>query len=65
MLTRRGEVARRTSEVLDAFGADTVVAVGGRGVVGSEVVAQLEADGCEVGRVAGDDRFATAAVFAE
>lgn len=65
VLTHRDEVPRRTREALDAFGAHTVVAVGGEAVVGPDVVAQLEADGYEVERVAGSDRFATAAAFAE
>lgn len=65
VLAHRDEVPRRTLEALDAFGARTVVVVGGRAVVGPEVVAQLEAEGYEVDRVAGGDRFGTAAAFAE
>jgi putative cell wall-binding protein len=65
LLTRPHEVPARTLEALEAFGTHTVVAVGGEAVIGSAVVEQLEAEGYEVERVAGSDRYDTAAAFAE
>lgn len=53
---------RRELQRLGALGA---VIVGGPAVVGEAVVRELEAEGLEVRRVGGDDRFATAAAVAE
>lgn len=65
VLTHRDKVPRRTLEALDAFDTHSVVVVGGPAVIGPQVIAQLEAEGYGVERVAGDTRFETAAAFAE
>ncbi len=53
---------RRELERMGALGA---VIVGGPGIVDEAVAEQLEAEGLEVRRIGGDDRFTTAAAVAE
>ncbi|HAS12835.1 MAG TPA: hypothetical protein DCS55_20355 [Acidimicrobiaceae bacterium] len=54
-----------TSEALSELGADRVLVLGGEAAIGAAVEAQLVADGYDVSRTAGTDRFDTAAQLAE
>lgn len=53
-----------TREELARLGVRRVVLLGGESALGPDVVAELEDDGLEVDRVAGPDRFGTAAEVA-
>lgn len=65
LLTRRGEVPMPTHAALQELGVSEVVLLGGTAVIASVVEDQLAAGGTyEVIRIAGDDRFETAAVLA-
>ena len=71
MAARRGvpvlltgeELSASTLEHLDASTVETVIVVGGEEAVSADVVTALEDAGYEVVRLAGADRFATAAVI--
>lgn len=60
----RTEVPRTTADEIARLGARRVVVVGGESVVGAGVVIALESAGIEVARLAGADRYATAAAVA-
>lgn len=63
-LATRTEVPAVTMAALERRDATTVWLIGGTGVLGPRVVDQLEDAGMTVHRIAGDDRFATAAAVA-
>ena len=64
LLATRDEVPAATMAELTRRGARTVWLVGGEGVLGPRVVARLRDKGITVHRVAGADRFDTAAAVA-
>jgi hypothetical protein len=64
VLTARDELPDATRDVLRSFAPSEVVLLGGTGSVGHAVVASLRADGHEVRRLAGPDRYSTAATIA-
>ncbi len=64
LLTGRDAVPAATLAELHRLGARRVVVTGGEAVVGPAVVRQLTAAGFGVDRVAGADRYATAAALA-
>lgn len=61
LLTRPGELPVATFRALDDLGASDVVIVGGRGAVGAGVADRLRESSYAVTRIAGRDRYATAA----
>lgn len=63
LLTHRDEVPERTRAALDALTVTTVYLVGGEGVISAAVADELAQD-FEVRRIAGADRYATAAEVA-
>jgi putative cell wall-binding protein len=64
LLAGRTRVPQATLDALQSRGVYRVRVLGGPGALGPEVVAQLQAAGYEVERVAGDDRYGTAAAVA-
>lgn len=64
LLTDAGELPAPTRMALSGLGVERVVLLGGTAAIGEDVGAQLEADGLQVSRSAGDDRFETAALLA-
>jgi putative cell wall-binding protein len=64
LLARQRSVPTVTLDVLRALRVHKVRVLGGTGVLGPEVVAQLQAARYTVERVAGSDRYATAAAVA-
>lgn len=67
LLVRQGSVPATTTQVLKALSPSLVVVAGGTGAVSDAVVASLRAvvPGVEVQRLAGKDRYATAARIAK
>lgn len=63
LLTWRDRLPRRSREALDRLGVQTVYLVGGEQAISPAVADQLEQD-FDVRRVAGDDRYGTAAEVA-
>lgn len=61
LLTRPGDLPVTTRRSLDDLGVSHVVIVGGRRAVGGGVAGRLRESGYTVTRVAGHDRYATAA----
>lgn len=64
LLVGAGEVPPATAAALDALDPDRVVVAGGAALVGEQVLAQLAGGGAAVERVAGPDRWSTAAALA-
>ncbi|HUG85250.1 MAG TPA: cell wall-binding repeat-containing protein, partial [Euzebya sp.] len=64
LLVDQDRVAGPVREALHDLGAQRIVLLGGRAVISDAVAAEL-AEGFDVQRVAGQDRFATAAAIAE
>jgi putative cell wall-binding protein len=64
LLANRRSVPAVSMDTLRALHVHKVRVLGGTGVLGPEVVAQLQAAGFTVERVAGTDRYATAAAVA-
>jgi putative cell wall-binding protein len=64
LLAEQRRVPQPTLDALHALGVHKVRVLGGPGALGPEVVSQLEAAGYTVERVAGPDRYATAAAVA-
>jgi putative cell wall-binding protein len=65
LLVSRDEVPAATSTALRALQPDRIVVLGGAAAVGEATVAALRRSAADVVRVAGPDRFATAAAVAE
>lgn len=65
LLTPKDSLAPETRAEIEAFGAHTVIILGGTGAVGSAVEAKLTEMGLIVERVSGNNRFDTAAAIAE
>ncbi|QBI20742.1 hypothetical protein ER308_15010 [Egibacter rhizosphaerae] len=65
LLTRGDELPAATSEALEALGVTQVLVVGGPDAVAGSVEAALGGGGVTVDRIAGQDRFDTAARVAE
>jgi putative cell wall-binding protein len=65
LLTARDRLSPATAAELDRLGVREVLVLGGPGAVDDGVVADLEAAGYDVDRIAGDSRHATAAAAAE
>ncbi len=64
LLTPATSLDRRVSEYLDRSDVEHVMILGGTAAVGPEVVAAVQSKGIVVSRVAGDDRYGTAAQLA-
>jgi lactocepin len=64
LLAERTRVPQATLDVLQALGVHKVRVLGGPTALGPEVVDQLQSAGYTVERVAGNDRYATAAAVA-
>ncbi|MDI6843403.1 MAG: cell wall-binding repeat-containing protein [Anaerosomatales bacterium] len=64
LLTKRDSVPAALASALTSLGVRDVIVVGGPGAVSPGVVADLETAGYSVQRVAGDDRYETAAEVA-
>ena len=64
LLTGRDAVSEEVRGELERLGAGEIVVLGGEAAVGAGVVDALAAEGYEVRRVAGEDRYATAAAVA-
>jgi putative cell wall-binding protein len=64
LLADRTRVPQATLDALQALGVHKVRVLGGPTALGPEVVGQLQAAGYTVERVAGNDRYATAAAVA-
>jgi putative cell wall-binding protein/uncharacterized protein YkwD len=64
LLSEQGGVPASTLTALDQLDVQRVVLLGGEGALGAVVAAALGAGGYTVSRVAGPDRFATAAAVA-
>ncbi len=64
LLVPRSAVPKATQDAITALGARTATVVGGTGVVTADVTAALGAAGLTFNRLAGDDRYATAAAVA-
>ncbi len=65
LLSWSDDLPTTTREELARLGVSRVVLLGGEAALGPEVVAELEDDGLEVDRVAGSDRYGTAAEVAQ
>ena len=65
LLTAPDRVPEATLDALDELDIEQVVVLGGAAVVGDGVVGVLDAEGLDVLRVSGPDRFATAAATAD
>ncbi|MGB5936958.1 MAG: ExeM/NucH family extracellular endonuclease, partial [Ornithinimicrobium sp.] len=65
VLTRRGKLPPQTRDYLADFAPETVVVLGGSGRIDDAVLSQIETvTGAQVGRIAGPNRYATAAELA-
>lgn len=64
LLSDRDRLDATTADELDRLDAENVVLVGGTAALGPAAAAELAASGYDVRRVAGPDRFATAAELA-
>ena len=64
LLTHRDRLADETAEEIARLGARRAVLLGGEEALAAEVAHDLEALGLQVERIAGPDRFATAAAVA-
>lgn len=65
LLTKRASLPPGLLAELSRLGATQVVVVGGSAAVSSEVLGEIESAGITVRRIAGADRYATAAAVAE
>jgi|GEM_PF-533651 len=65
LLTPRAALPAAVSEEIDRLGATAVVLLGGEAAIGPTVALDLALQGYDVDRVAGEDRFWTAAAIAE
>lgn len=65
LLSGSAEVPRATTAALMTLGVDRVVLVGGEAALHPEVADALASEGYEIDRLAGADRYATAAAVAE
>src|SRR5680860_508702 len=65
LLTPRAALPAAVSEEIDRLGATAVVLLGGEAAIGPPVALDLALQGYDVDRVAGEDRFWTAAAIAE
>lgn len=65
LLTADTVLPQATAAALDRLAPDQVLVVGGTAAIGAEVTDALAARDLEIGRIAGPDRFATAARVAE
>jgi len=65
LLVQRDRIPNSTRLALSALDPDRIVVVGGPQAVSSEVAHQLEAYSADVERLAGSDRYGTAAAIAE
>jgi len=65
LLTEPDRLPAEVHDAIDSLQATTVTILGGDGSVSAAVEEELRAKGLTVGRVAGDDRFATAAEIAD
>lgn len=65
LLTERDGLRAEIAAELARLGATGAVVLGGEAAVGPEVVAALQAEGLDVERIAGGDRFDTARLLAE
>lgn len=65
LLTEADALPAATSGAIEGLGVGTVHILGGTAAVSSSVESALEADGLDVVRIAGDDRYGTAAAVAE
>lgn len=64
LLTQPDDVPDRTMQALEALGATQVKVLGGTSAVAPSAVDELESQGIEVDRLAGENRYATAAELA-
>lgn len=64
LLTPAARLDRRVSDYLDHSDVEHVVILGGTAAVGTAVVSAVQSKGIEVTRLAGDDRYGTAAALA-
>lgn len=64
LLVQRDHVPDTTRETLRELAVEEVVLLGGTGVIGEEVEEQLRSEGYATERIAGSDRFETAAEIA-
>jgi putative cell wall-binding protein len=64
LLTNAGSLPTETQAALQTLGVTRVFVVGGTSAVHAGVADELRAEGYEVERLAGDDRYATSAVVA-
>jgi putative cell wall-binding protein len=64
LLVQRDQIPDSTREALRELAVEEVVLLGGTGVIGEEVEDQLRAEGYVTDRIAGSDRFETAAEIA-
>ncbi|SHF76377.1 carboxypeptidase regulatory-like domain-containing protein [Ornithinibacillus halophilus] len=65
LLTRSDELYSATLDEIHRLGASKVVILGGTGAINEDVEAELEAEGLNIRRIAGENRYATAALIAE
>lgn len=65
LLATRDALPAETVDAIDALGIEEVTVVGGPGAVGAGVTAALAELGVAVDRIAGPDRYATAAAVAD
>lgn len=65
LLTDSDRLSATTRDEIARLGAERAVLLGGDAVLGAAVAEDLAADGLEVSRVGGADRFATAALLAQ
>lgn len=65
LMTKAGEVPAATLDWMDDHGVTDIYIVGGTGVVGAGVKTFLENEGYTVERIAGDNRYETAAAVAQ
>ena len=64
LLTPAASLHRSVSDYLDRSDVEHVVILGGTAVVGPEVASAIQSKGIAVSRIAGDDRYGTAALLA-
>ncbi|PYZ95863.1 lactocepin [Alteribacter lacisalsi] len=60
LLTRTNALSAGVLSEIDRLGADHAIVLGGEAAVGAGVIAQLEAQGLSVDRIAGENRYETA-----
>ena len=65
LLTRPGSLHTSTGEEIERLGASKVIVLGGTAAIGNEVVEELEAMDITVERIAGENRYETAAKIAK